>query len=173
MTVCYEHISYKVDISSHYKYATYSTKIKWCFMVSYQKYEFIQLVYKYVCRLQYFRWHGNPISSRSWLLGFKWKQFLLMRKIIHGVYYISIKIDKRRDRCLILVSLICSVHSSITILLKFHKRISHLNSSCAKMSFVRGIKNFGIENNNRVKRLQTRYSFMERVTYGTALNIWN
>ena len=48
MTVCYEHISYKVDISSHYKYATYSTKIKWCFMVSYQKYEFIQLVYKYV-----------------------------------------------------------------------------------------------------------------------------
>ena len=94
-----------------------------------------------------------------------------MRKIIYGVYYISIKIDKRRDRCLILVSLICSVHSSITILLKFHKRISHLNSSCAKMSFVRGIKNFGIENNNRVKRLQTRYSFMERVTYGTALNI--
>ena len=39
------------------------------------------------------------------------------------------------------------------------------------MSFIRGIKNFGIENNNRVKRLQTRYSFMERVTYGTALNI--
>ena len=172
MTVCYEHISYKVDISSHYKYATYSTKIKMMFYGKLSKVR-IHSASLQICRLQYFRWHGNPISSRSWLLGFKWKQFLLMRKIIYGVYYISIKIDKRRDRCLILVSLICSVHSSITILLKFHKRISHLNSSCAKMSFVRGIKNCGIENNNRVKRLQTRYSFMERVTYGTAFNIWN
>ena len=45
MTVCYEHISYKVDISAHYKYATYSIK-KWCFIVSCQKYEFFHLGYK-------------------------------------------------------------------------------------------------------------------------------
>ena len=134
---------YTANMKSVFKYEYISRNKCWEFLYQLKKSNYWMLYGEY--KHSYFT---DSVKIHSLL----WSEENRFEANFCSVYYIPIKIDKRRDLCLILVSLICIVHSSITILLKFHKRISHLNSSCTKMS-IRYVQTL-VLNNNRENCLQ-------------------